>query len=282
MNSYPLLNEIYFNIVPFKTVHEIELLKPFFYKSVSVVNDKIVTQHTQKTFDSPLEEVLQSKLLPIVSCTNNTNKPIVNMVSEPTRETSKQKWFDPCQKDTIFWCIYTAVFGLSEYMLIGRKYANREWEEKNAAIIAFKKCSKELRTTNHRITLGNIEEMMSEYMTNQSNITLLGLVGLSVYYKIQIYLIDSVKKTHLVYTPENYSNTCYIYKHPKIKDKYRLSLIENDVTDSFCLVSFTRPLRSISSYKLSELEKIAKRFGINELQKKSELYKEITEHIVWL
>jgi len=270
MNSYAPLNSFFFNITPFNTVADIELLKPFFFtdqkRSISKPLSPLAKIYEPiKTIVPLLEQV---PIPPI-------KKPIIH-------EKPKKTWFDPYQRDTLFWCVYAGVFGMSEYMLIGTKYANREWEEKNAAIVAFQKCAKELRTTNHKITLGNIQEMMSEYMTNQSNITLLGLVGLSVYYKIQIYLIDSVKKTHLVYTPENYSRTCYIYKHDKVKGKYRLSLIENDLANSFCLVSFTRPLRSISTYKLSELEEIARRFGINDCQKKDALYKEIAEHIVWL
>jgi hypothetical protein len=68
--------------------------------------------------------------------------------------------------------------------------------------------------------IGNIKEMMSEYMTNQSCITLLGVVGLSVFYKIRIFLIDTEKKTHLEYTPEIYDKICYIYKNEKIKGNH--------------------------------------------------------------
>jgi hypothetical protein len=265
MNSYTILNQKFHGIRLFDSPTDIYELVPFFYE------EKEMT-----ICDTPTTEIL-----PIILC---HTEPVCKVEPPAQINTPKKKWFDPHQRDTLFWCVFTAVFGVSEYMLISTKYANREWEEKQGAIVAFQKSSTALRATNHKITLGKVQEIMSEYMTNQSAITLLGLVGLSVHYKIQIYLVDSIKKTHLVYTPESFVETCYIYRHETLKGKYRLSLEEVSLDDSFCLESFVRPLRAVSTYKMGELEELAKRFGVDSSgkQKKEELYRKISEYAVWL
>jgi hypothetical protein len=266
MNSYTILNQTFYGIRLFDSPDDFDLLKPFFYEYVNV----------------PCESITNPVKIESVSlCATALPAPAATL---PLSVRPSTKWFDPKQHDTLFWCIFTAAFGVSEYILIGTKYANREWEEKQTAIVAFQKSSASLRATNHKITLGKVQEIMSEYMTNQSSITLLGVVGLSVHYKIQIYLIDSVKKTHLVYTPENYVETCYIYRHSTLKNKFRLALETVSLDDSFCLESFTRPLRAVSTYKMGELEDLAKRFGLytSEKLKKDVIYRKISEHVFWL
>ena len=298
MNSYTILNQKLFGIRLFNSPEDIGLLLPFFYEyenvpvaatqvkaqvkaQVTSVDTEPVANCDQKMDDTP-EPNCDQKMddTPVIS--DYVLSPLP--VASPLPAAPPKKWFDPTQRDTLFWCVFTAVFGVSDYILIGTKYANREWEEKQSAILAFQKSSSALRSTNHKITLGKVQEIMSEYMTNQSSITLLGLVGLSVHYKIQIYLVDSVKKTHLVYTPENYTQTCYIYRHEILKNKYRLALEEVSLNDSFGLESFTRPLRAVSTYKMGELEELAARFGFDtsEKLKKDVIYRKLSEYAVWL
>jgi hypothetical protein len=273
MQSNTEWNQKFLGIRLFDTPADIGLLPPFFYEYVNTPSENKVIDIPNKVIDIP------NKVIDI------PNKVIdIPIVSTPPTTIVKDKWFEPRQRDTLFWCVFTAVFGISEYLLIGTKYANREWEEKQSAILSFQKSSGPLRTTNYKITLGKVQEIISEYMTNQSSITLLGLVGLSVHYRIQIYLIDSVKKTHLVYTPENYVQTCYIYRHDVLKSKYRLALDPVVLDDSFCLESFTRPLRAVSTYKMGELVDLAKRFSIEyeAKPKKEDIYRKISEYVVWL
>ena len=291
MKSYTALNQKFYGIRLFDTPEDFGLLPPFFYEYVNMPTLPTLSTELKevKQFAEPIEtgwdisasdkEVIAEPSIVVDHCSFKT--PISEAVMNGGNErVEKSKWFDPKQKDTLFWCIFVAVFGLSEYMLIGTKYANREWEEKQAAILEFQKSSAELRATNHKITLGKVQEIMSEYMTNQSQISFMGVVGLAVYYKIQIYLVDSVKKTHLVYTPENYTQTCYIYWHNTFRNKFRLALEPVSLDDSFCLESYIRPLRAISTYKIGELVHLAERFGIlyDAKPKKEELYRKISEY----
>ena len=275
MKSYPLLNQMFFGIQSFKNPADLDLLKPFFYREAEIDNPVFVPEkpRVEEPREKPRVEEPRAK------------EPRVEepRVKEPHKKRSNE-WFEPHQKDTLFWCVFVGVFGLSEYLLIHNKYANREWEEKQNMIVAFSNSSSELRKTNHKITLGNIKEMMSEYMTNHSTITLLGLVGLSVHYKTQIYLMDNKKGTHYVYTPETYNQQCFIYRDHTIKGKYRLFLGPAPTTPSFCLDSISRPLRAVSNYKREDLVHIAAdlNVSISEKEKKEDIYRKISEYTAWL
>jgi hypothetical protein len=190
----------------------------------------------------------------------------------------KSRWLPP---DTLFWSLFIAVHGESEFLQIGSKYANREWEEKNLIRQELAKNPKAVQTTNHKVTLKNVQEMMSEYMTGVCVTSLLGLVGFSVYYKIPIHLVDPKKKTHLSFLPMNTDKeACFLILRER---RYELSSEPIPLDDSFGLESYTRPLRAISTYKRPELEAIKHRFNINvsgDLPKDA-LFRALSEHLVW-
>jgi hypothetical protein len=207
---------------------------------------------------------------------------VENIVVEPCIEKPKQKTMRPLPPDSLFWNIFIHVYGEGEFFNIGSKFTNREWEEKNMIRTFFTTKPKELQTTNHKITLGNIKEMMSEYMVSTST-TLLGIIGLSVYYKLSIILVDPEKRTHLSFLPMNTDKeTLILIKNRgkgKAPDHYEVG---DDIKDTFGLASYIRPLRAISTYKRSDLEEIAELVKIDSGNKsKDELYRTLSEQLVW-
>ena len=238
---------------------DVESLSPYFY--------------IPGLIDVPIEK-------PIVVVDVVFEKPIV---IAPIIEKQKQKQkYIKLPPDSLFWNIFVHVYGEGEFFQIGSKFTNREWEEKNMIRSFFSTKPKELQTTNHKITLGNIKEMMSEYMVSTST-TLLGLIGLSVYYKMPIILVDLEKRTHLSFLPMNTDKeTLILIKNRgkgKAPDHYEVG---DDIKDTFGLASYTRPLRAISTYKRSELEEIAEVVKIDsENKSKDELYRTLSEQLVW-
>jgi len=261
MNSYTVLNQKLFGIKIFEDPADLDSFEPYFY-------------------DERKEPVYAT--LPMPMPMPISEKQIAPVKVETER---RQLWFEPKQSDTLFWCVYASVFGVSDYMMIGNKYANKEWDEKQKMVLEYTRSPKLLRDTNHKITLGNIQEMLSEYMTSQTSITSLGLIGLSVFYKVKIMVIDSKKKTHLLFEPAIFDTTCIIYKHDNMRDKYKLYMGEDHTETTFCLESFKRPLRAISSYKINELEDIAGKVlpdMVKIRHKKAEIYQKLTEHCSWV
>jgi DNA-binding protein Fis len=184
------------------------------------------------------------------------------------------------------------VYGYNEYSMIGSKYGNRELDEKQKMISFFKENPKALKTINYKITNSNIQEIFSEYLSFQNETTLLGVIGLAVFYNIRILLVDTLKKTYLDYNINNTNNKiCVLFKNTGIRNrtKYTFDMYMTDEKiqtiqkSMLCLEHFNKPLRSISTYKTSELEDISKLLGIynEELQKKlkkQELYNNISEY----
>jgi len=264
------MNEIYkrlHNINLFENPSDIDKLSLYFYISES---EKIK------------EQILETNITPpLVSEESNIKSLISTHIIPNSIKKYKTRQLPP---DNLFWNIFITVYGEAEYLRIGSKFTNREWEEKNNIRSFFTNKSKELQTTNHKITLGNIKEMMSEYMISTST-TLLGLIGLSVYYKMPIILVDLEKRTHLSFLPINTDNESLIMI--KIKGKGKLPDYyevgdESILKNTFSLASYTRPLRAISTYKRAELDDIAIITKIDYEQKtKDELYRLLSERLVW-
>ena len=128
----------------------------------------------------------------------------------------------------------------------------------------------------------------SEYMTGNKT-SLLGVIGLSVYYKMPIILIDNTKKTYMPFFPQNTERAaCIIYKiYGKSRNNYELYTGE-EAYESLCqsyfgLESYLRPLKAISTYSRLELNELADRFGIlREKKSKEDVYRELSEYLVWL
>ena len=270
-----VLNQLFFGIRPITSITK---LSPFFYGGVPLGPISILPIECQKDY--------YLKASPSVEATPSVNPsvealplplPSVQTIEKP-KPKPKSRWLPP---DTLFWNIFIAVHGETEFLQIGTKYANREWEEKNLIRQELSKNPKQVQTTNHKITLKNVQEMMSEYMTGVCVTSLLGLVGFSVYYKIPIHLVDPVKKTHLSFLPTNTDReACFLIK---TEGRYELSSEPVSLEDSFGLESYTRPLRAISSYKRAELEGIRTRFRVDvsgDLSKDA-LYRALSEHLVW-
>jgi len=274
--TYTFLNQRIFGIKLFENPTDLERLTPFFYKGEQPADEiKPIL-----VVESPVEE----KIKKIVEET----KFVATEQKKPPRKHSIR-----LPKDTLFWNVFISVHGLTEYKLIGSKYDNREWEEKNKIRSTYMTKPKELQTTNQKITLGSAKEMLSEYMTGGKT-TLLGLIGMSVYYKITIYLFDDVKKTYLSFVPQSTDHpACILFKtsNDKSVDRsfggYELysgeKTLETLCEESFGLESYQKPLRAISTYKRAELNTLAENNGIPFHDKsKDEVYRALSQHLVWL
>jgi hypothetical protein len=275
------LNQFIYGIKLFEHPADLERLSPFFYKGGLILDESLVKCHVEELKHNPdIAEECEKK------------------VDSEKKTVDKGPKIQSLPKDNLFWNVFIFVYGLTEYKLIGSKYMNREWEEKNKIRAAYMNKPKELQTTNQKITLGNAKEMMSEYMTGGKT-TLLGLVGLAVYYKVPIFLFDNVKKTYLSFIPQSTEHpACILFKtdnrgYVEASDKgYRVGgyelysgekSLETLCDESFGLESYQKPLRAISTYKRAELNTIAENHGITFHDKtKDDVYRELSQHLVWL
>jgi hypothetical protein len=283
------LYQIFYQNNKFDNPNKIETLSSYFYDINKIPYIQIEPMKDIITTSLNIKEEVKKEENINVNVKEEVKKEIVKQkVNKPKQDNNI---FEPKQKDTIFWCVFIYIYGYGEYSMIGSKYGNRELEEKQKMISYFKENPKSLKTTNHKITNGNIQEIHSEYLSVQNETTLLGVIGLAVFYNVRILLVDTSKKIYFDYHTNETTKTCVLLKNTGIRgqSKYTFDMsmtnekIQTIQQTMLCLEHYTKPLRAISTYSLSELQEIGKKIGLydetsNKKVKKQELYNEITEY----
>lgn len=278
--SYEFINQIFYKNNKFDDSESLKTLEQYFL-------------HNDLLSDIPL---IEQPILPLFPPIEETKSNISTFVGKilpeiPNMKEQKEKknWFLPRQNDTIFWCIYVFIYGLDEYDQIGHSYGNKILEEKQKIIDFIQKTPKALKSSNVKITNDKIKEILSEFMVDKVT-SFDGLVALSVYYKMPIYLINDEKKTYLKFLPETEyhdNKPCYLYLHKSERGypKYKLSMSEIKPTMEcfLCLESHLKPLKSASYYKMEDLHSIMDKINFHPetKMKKMELYEKLTELCCW-
>lgn len=218
---------------------------------------------------------------------------------EKKTETMDEKYelIEPLQKDSLFWCIYIIIHGYNDYNNIIRNYGVRQLEEKQKIFEFIKENKSKIKNTNYKITNVSIGEMMSEFITIHKETSMLCLIAMIVYYNINIIIVDLDNHTMLEFwankeeipSMDNDSkrNTYILYKRKNGKYKLKMENIPtskiNDMKEEYIVLeSYNKPLKSISSYKVNDLERMIKILGISleeKKYKKNELYEMIEQKI---
>jgi len=187
----------------------------------------------------------------------------------------------PSQKDSLFWCLYILHHGINQYYSIQYKHKNVEMEEKqkivnfiqeNGNLIKEKAKSFKLKISNVRL-----KEVMSDLLLNK-NTNYYVFYVMCMYYQTNVVIdIDQI-----YYRFQNGDSATYIIK--KTEQKYELNPTSMSVNDMVAflqnkfLIPFDqeKPLKGVSTYKISDLEEIMNKLSIcANGKKKNELYDSI-------
>lgn len=154
--------------------------------------------------------------------------------------------------------------------------------------------------TNYSLTKTLSHRIMNELATCRE-IPLSCMIALSLYYKCNIYIIDTIKKTSIpfLHYSDNPSfdhvvHTYVFYKNPEHRRHSRMNIpgyfidIDQSVLTTEQIhneyleyVTYDKPVRGMSSYKVAELEAMATKIGIyntSEKLKKIDIYHRICVH----
>lgn len=203
-----------------------------------------------------------------------------------TEELVIENYYLPKQKDSLFWCIYIFKYGMNKYNEISN-YGNTELKEKQNCIKFIEKNKNLLKTTNYKITNINIQEIKSELMTEQTKTSYYVLLAFVFYYNINIYIIHENRNMYLSFKNDTNTINHVIFKD---KNKYRIQKmnvnnleIDNITRGMYCLVHFNKPIKGLSTYKVSDLHDIARILNIENYTnyKKNELYELIQLKLIW-
>ena len=315
------LNQILYKNTKFDSFDTIQLLKPYMYIKLS---EPAQTQETSldKTIVHPIipNPIIPNPIIhgavnhPTINhqavnhqAVNHeaenhqaVNYPIINKFSK------NNNIIHPKCTDTLFWCLYIAKYGYGDYLNIGQKYKNKEIEIKQQMIEIIKKTPVKLKSGPRKITNVAVQEIMAELMIDKKT-TMKTFYAMCLLNQLNMCIIDTASKTYLTFITNdqdcidgqdckddqanqaNQSMHYIIYKSVSgffsidIEEKTTEQLTE--ITSSMVeLENGDRPIKSISSYKVIDLEIMAQKLGISmdsQKIKKQDLYNEILVKCLW-
>ena len=199
----------------------------------------------------------------------------------------------PKKTDTLFWCMYIAMYGYDEYNLITHHYGNKELEEKQKMLDYFKKNPGKIKDANMKISKVKFQEMISELMIDKK-ISLSFFVLFSLFYNIDVLIV--YKKTYIEFSTMNNEEDKSVFLIYRNNDKeYEIDLdsttekISNIVDNYLKIESSAKILKGISCYTVNDLKEIYKKIfeqnSIDENEKnkqsKPDIYNSILLKCVW-
>jgi hypothetical protein len=201
--------------------------------------------------------------------------------------------FQPRQSDTLFWCLYVIHHGMDEYLNIGHNYGVKELEEKQRLAAFINNNKSKVKGTNYKVTNVLIQEILSELLTSQKETSLHVLIALTVFYGINILIVDADDRCMLEFLSskeiDECSQTYVLYKDKYGKYSVQLEWVSSsqmaDMRNKYIVLeNYLRPMKAISTYKVDELVELARKLCIydeNKKYKKSELYDAVHELCKW-
>lgn len=298
MSSF--LNNLFFIQPKNKPILE-RLRKYMFYKDVSGnasplaqlsdVSLASVPEHVREIIEQNIAQDESNQLGSIDESVPILENTISDPDPEPEPETEPIQTCTPTQQDTLFWCIYIANHGYAEYLQITRNYGVKELEIKKQVADHIQKNPNKMKQVNIKITKIMIQEILSELLTSQKETSLLCLYSLVVFYTMNVILVDPTDRFMVEFISDKTAESPTFVLYKDTYGKYKLNTqpltldqISELRTKMTGLENYTKPLKAVSQYKLSELEDLAKKIGIyNETKKykKNGLYEELAAACMW-
>lgn len=211
----------------------------------------------------------------------------VDIIKEEEFAIDKKELISPRHQDTLFWCLFIIHFGYKEYLQVDRNYGVKELEEKQKIYEFIKNNPTKAKETNYKITNVAIQEMLSELMTPQKQTSMLSLIGLIAYYNVNLFIINEETKCMLEFwaNAEMKTDTLTYIIYKSSDGKYKLQF-ENigeykvvELRNKYMVLEhYSKYMKSVSGYKVEELEAMAQKLNIfdeTKKYKKSELYENI-------
>ena len=222
----------------------------------------------------------------------STTEPVIETETIVNVESKVPDVITPNHPDSLFWCLYIIANGYSDYIQISRNYGVKKLEVNTTIMQYMQKNMNKMYETNIKVTKIAGQVTMSELLSLQSTTSLNCMLAMCIYYKINIWLFN-INKTGLlkfISSKETDNPTYIIYKGDNGIYSVDIEPITNERmseldTEVICLDSSSRPLKAISHYSVEQLVELAHRLKIydtNKKYKKAELYKEISDLLVWI
>jgi len=219
--------------------------------------------------------------------TNSNQKPKMEVKLDPKRE-----FVFPIQKDSLFWCFYIMKYGFEDYETLDNINIVVEKKLKIECIELLRK-NKQLIKAKKIAPLTHIENCLA----NETKIDIKTFLALCVINNLNMMYIH--KTTYFLLNLDEVEDSDFNYESfhiiKRMDDpiKYGIYLNETDKVDKikdymsmhYNIENMSKPMKALSSYKVSELVDIAKKLGIETLNKttnkqknKNEIYELLIQY----
>ena len=236
---------------------------------INKLQDYMLNENTIKnSLDKRLDKRVENNIV-------KTN----NFFEQKTKE--KINIFVPKQKDSLFWCFYILKYGEQNYEMLENINIVLEKRLKIEYVEKIRK-EKQIVKSHKFATLTHLENQLAneEKIDLPTFFTLCVLENINVLYickKTYFELLMNDDKIHIIHRLDNYSKYGYEGIEQSKIDLYRSTLFKVD--------SVEKPIKSISSYKVSELVEFCTKLGIeicvkdtNKNKSKKDLYESLIQY----
>ncbi len=195
--------------------------------------------------------------------------------------------FIPTQKDSLFWCLYVAMYAQGEYEAIHRNYGLKKMELNQTILDYLTDKTHLLKEVNHKFTKVAMTELLTDLSINQQSTSLVNIYAYLCFYKMNVYVINKEKQSYLPFIFDSELPTYFIYvdgfKQYKLQiEPVSSSHIENLKNSFVCLEGIRKSLKSLSAYKIADLTIFMDKLKLSASgMKKNEMYETIFETIHW-
>lgn len=277
MASY--LNQIFYKSNKFDTPEKIKLLNNYILS-----ND----------FIQKIKKNDNLEITPLKNSANKEDEFSTNLQVTDFCETSKEiiQIYYPEQTNSLFWCMYISKYSIGEYLHNKTPKNMIELEEKQKIINYVKTNSQKLKLdSNHKITNVMIQEIISDVMS-LSKISMLSILGYAFFYQRNFFIVNEKTYYAFLYCKDSElenNNSAIIHYNNKTgffgidMSENILDKISDIKSNLLCLESVDKPLKGVSTYKVSELEDIARKldFKSEVALNKKDLYDKLYELCIW-
>lgn len=244
------------------------------------VNDVIQSLHPYVFVkDEPLSLPVQEILTDKITQTDSNIK--------THEQINHSDFFIPTQKDSLFWCLYVAMYSHGEYHAIHRNYGLKKMEINQFIFDYLKDNTHLLKEVNHKFTKAAITELLADLSINQQSTPLVNIYAYLCFYKFNVYIINKDKHSYLPFIIDNELPIYFIYvdgfKQYKLQTVPVSSCDIKNLENNFvCLEGIRKSLKGISAYKIADLTSIMNILNLpTDNLKKNDMYETILETIHW-
>lgn len=222
------------------------------------------------------------------------------VIQQQQDQKQSKRLYTGSSEQSLFWSVFIAVKGYGEYMREQRRAANVWIEERMRIVDSLKKAPRQMKESNHKLSLEKIQALFSGMMTSRQDKEEDGILY-AAYYNIPIVILYD--KTAVIFDTESarYATTdTVIYLRasgtPRIdrsgRRQIEYSLVDADKLggvresilsgDTFVVDNLGNGLKGISTYKtdelLAKLDKLTRDRAPGKLSK-PELYAEVAKRV---